>query len=99
MKALQHKQIRYLGYPLSVSEKFQQSNTNRSIATALEDLAQVQNFCAKSEVKAELVTYISMGFGNPYGEEYNVEMVEALAEKVVNLGVRTISLADTVGVS
>jgi hydroxymethylglutaryl-CoA lyase len=99
IKATQYKQIEYIGYPLSVSERFQQANTNRNIETALGDIQLVQNLCSKSEGQQQLVTYISMGFGNPYGEDYSVEMVERLVEKVVKMGVRTISLADTVGVS
>ena len=99
IKATQYKQIQYIGYPLSVSEKFQQANTNRTVETALGDLQLVQNLCAKSAGQQQLVTYISMGFGNPYGEPYTVDMVEKLVEKVVNMGVKTISLADTVGVS
>lgn len=97
-KATTFDAISYVGYPLSASEQFQRQNTNRDIAMALKDLEQMQNLCVKSN-HASLVAYISMAFGNPYGEEYRVEKVEALVEKVAAMGVTTISLADTIGVS
>ncbi len=70
-EAAQHEGIRYLGFPLSVSETFQQRNTNKSIREALDTVSEIQNICTSSN--KELVTYISMGFGNPYGDPYNVE--------------------------
>lgn len=97
VKASSYKNISYIGYPLSISETFQRKNTNRDIATALEDLRQVQNVCVKND--KQLVTYISMGFGNPYGEPYSEEIVADMVQKVVGMGCRVISLADTVGVS
>lgn len=98
-KATSIETIKYVGYPLSVSETFQKANTNRDVATAIDDLDKMQNLCAKSKQNAELVTYISMAFGNPYGEAYTVEKVLELVERVAKMGVKTISLADTVGVS
>ncbi len=96
-EAAQHEGIRYLGFPLSVSETFQQRNTNKSIREALDTVREIQNICVSSN--KELVTYISMGFGNPYGDPYNVELVGNFAETLASLGVRIISLADTIGVS
>jgi hydroxymethylglutaryl-CoA lyase len=98
-QATTFKHINYIGYPLSVSETFQKANTKRSVAVAIEDLAQMQIMCQKSSQQAELVCYISMAFGNPYQEPVSVTRVEELVERVVKMGVRTISLADTVGVS
>jgi len=96
-EAAQHEGIRYLGFPLSVSETFQQRNTNKSIHEALDTVREIQNICVSSN--KELVTYISMGFGNPYGDPYTVELVGDFAETLASLGVRIISLADTIGVS
>ncbi len=93
--ATQHAQIRYLGYPLSVSETFQQRNTNRSIAEALTDVARIQERAVR--VGQELVVYLSMGFGNPYGDAYEPAILAAFTEKLAALGVGIVSLADTVG--
>lgn len=87
--------IDYLGFPLSISEEFQKRNTNKSIEEALVALAEIQNVCKKSN--KTLVTYISMGFGNPYGEPYNEEIVSEFVQKLVDLDVEIISLADTIG--
>jgi hydroxymethylglutaryl-CoA lyase len=89
--------ITYLGFPLSISEAFQQRNTNKSIAEALNTLSEIQNICVKSNKK--LVTYISMGFGNPYGDPYSVDLVGKFVDILVTLGSSVISLADTIGVS
>jgi hydroxymethylglutaryl-CoA lyase len=89
--------IAYLGFPLSISETFQQRNTNKSIAEALNTLEEIQNICVKTNKK--LVTYISMGFGNPYGDPYNVGLVGNFVDILVTLGSNVISLADTVGVA
>lgn len=93
--ALLHPEVSYLGYPLSISETFQQRNTNRSIAHAIEDVARIQEMCQKAN--RQLVTYISMGFGNPYGDPYSVEIVDQFAGILVTLGVSIISLSDTIG--
>lgn len=90
-------EISYLGYPLSVSETFQQRNTNRSIETALQDLSAIQEICRQKG--KTLVTYISMGFGNPYGDPYTPEVVATFVERLDQLGVKIVSLADTIGVS
>jgi hydroxymethylglutaryl-CoA lyase len=96
-EASQYEGIRYLGFPLSVSETFQQRNTNKSIDEALDTVKAIQDICVSSN--KELVAYISMGFGNPYGDPYNVDLVGNFAETLASIGVRIISLADTIGVS
>jgi hydroxymethylglutaryl-CoA lyase len=95
--ALTFEEIDYLGFPLSISESFQQRNTNKSIETALEDVAEIHNLC---EIKGRtLVTYISMGFGNPYGEAFSAEIVAEFVEKLNEIGVKIISFSDTIGVA
>ena len=89
--------INYLGFPLSVSETFQQRNTNKSIQEALESVDTIQDLCAKHN-KTQVV-YLSMGFGNPYEEEWSPEIVGDLVDKLNDLGVRIIAPSDTVGVS
>jgi hydroxymethylglutaryl-CoA lyase len=89
--------ITYLGFPLSISETFQQRNTNKSIAEALNTLEQIQNICVRSNKK--LVTYVSMGFGNPYGDRYEVELVANFVDVISTIGSRIVSLSDTIGVS
>jgi len=90
-------QILYLGFPFSVSETFQQRNTNSSIEESLERVEDIQNLCIKTGKK--LVVYISMGFGNPYGELYNEETVFNWVERLVAMDIEIISLADTVGLA
>lgn len=95
--AMSFPEIDYLGFPLSLSETFQQRNTNASIAQALTLVEEIQNLC---EVKGKrLVTYLSMGFGNPYGDPYSPELVAEFVEKLDQLGIKIISLSDTIGVS
>lgn len=96
-EAAQFNQITYLGFPLSISETFQQRNTNKSITEALNTLSEIQNICESSG--KQQVVYISMGFGNPYNDPYSVKLVEQFVDILNTLGVRIISLADTVGVS
>jgi len=96
-QAASHQEIQYLGFPLSISETFQQRNTNKSITEALEEVARIQELCVKNN--KELVTYISMGFGNPYGEAWSTETVGEFVQKLDDLGVKIISLSDTIGVS
>jgi hydroxymethylglutaryl-CoA lyase len=91
------EQINYLGFPLSVSEKFQKRNTNKSITEALQVAGEIQNLCLKNN--KELVVYLSMAFGNPYGENYHPDIVVELTEKLHRLEVKTIALSDTIGVS
>ncbi len=95
--ALQFDPIDYLGFPLSISEQFQQRNTNKSIDEALHTVAEIQNLCVKRG--KTLVTYISMGFGNPYGEEFNEEIVADFVRKLSDLGIQIVSLSDTIGVA
>lgn len=89
--------ISYLGFPFSVSETFQQRNTNSSIQQSLERVEEMQNLCIKTGKK--LVSYISMGFGNPYGDPYSEEIVFEWVNKIVALDIEIISLADTVGIA
>lgn len=90
-------QIKYLGFPLSISETFQVRNTNKTIAEALNVLSEIKNVCEKHDKK--LVTYISMGFGNPYGDPYDAAMVSQFIDILITLGSDVISIADTVGVA
>jgi hydroxymethylglutaryl-CoA lyase len=96
-EAAQHEAITYLGFPLSVSETFQQRNTNKSIADALNTVAEIQEICLASG--KTLVVYISMGFGNPYNDPYDIEVVGKFVDILATLGVKVVSLADTIGVS
>lgn len=96
-EASRHKGITYLGFPLSISETFQLRNTNKSIAEALNALEEIKNICDRADKK--LVTYISMGFGNPYGDPFDVALVGQFVDILVTLGSDVISLADTIGVS
>jgi hydroxymethylglutaryl-CoA lyase len=95
--AVQHPQISYLGFPFSVSETFQQRNTNSGIADSLDTIDELVSLCDKHTKTA--VVYLSMGFGNPYGDVWNNEIVEELAAQLVKRGVRILSLADTIGAS
>jgi hydroxymethylglutaryl-CoA lyase len=95
--ACQYEQIKYLGYPFSISETFQQRNTKSSITDSLINVEAIQNLCVKHN--KELVIYISMGFGNPYGDIWNVEIVEQWVDKMNQLGVKIISLSDTIGIA
>jgi hydroxymethylglutaryl-CoA lyase len=95
--AVAFDEITYLGFPFSVSETFQQRNTNSSIAESLSRVEEIQNLCMKTGKK--LVVYISMGFGNPYGDPYDEEIVFSWVEKLIALDIKIISLADTVGVA
>jgi hydroxymethylglutaryl-CoA lyase len=95
--ACEFEEINYLGFPLSVSETFQERNTNQSIQAGLKVVEEVQNLCEKH--KKEQVVYLSMGFGNPYEDAYSPEIVEMYAEKLQQLGINTIALSDTIGIS
>ena len=89
--------IDYLGFPLSVSETFQLRNTNKTIEQALVTVEEIQNICIKDDMS--LVAYLSMGFGNPYGDPYDPGIVGSFVERLANLGIGIVSLADTIGVS
>lgn len=93
--ATKYPQIDYLGYPFSISENFQMRNTHKTIAESLTTLDYVKN---KTEKRGkELVVYVSMGFGNPYGDPWNEEIVEHWVEKLIEKDIRIISLSDTIG--
>tara|TARA_B100000886_G_scaffold196781_1_gene135632 strand:- start:417 stop:1256 length:840 start_codon:yes stop_codon:yes gene_type:complete len=96
-EACSFDRIDYLGYPFSVSEKFQKRNTNKSIYQSLSLIEQLQNSCEKHH--KSLVVYISMAFGNPHGEYWHEDIVAKWSEKLSNLDVKTIALSDTIGVS
>jgi len=96
-EACSHEEISYVGFPLSISETFQQRNTKKSIVEALNVVNELQELCLKHSKKQ--VVYISMGFGNPYGDPYDMNVVENFAEILSTLGIEIISLSDTIGVS
>ena len=96
-EAVKHPQISYLGFPFSVSETFQQRNTNSGIEQSLKTVEELLNICSKSNKEA--VIYLSMGFGNPYGDAWSNEIVECWAGELVKRGAKIVSLADTTGVS
>lgn len=95
--ASKHKEIQYLGYPFSISENFQMRNTHKTIAESLVTLQEILDIANSSD--KEVVAYLSMGFGNPYGDPWNVEIVGEWTEKLSNMGVKILSLSDTVGSS
>jgi len=95
--ASKHKEIKYLGYPFSISENFQMRNTHKTIAESIVTLQEILNIADASN--KEVVAYLSMGFGNPYGDPWNVEIVGEWTEKLAGMGVKILSLSDTVGSS
>ena len=95
--AVQHSEISYLGFPLSVSETFQRRNTNQSTAEALADVAAMHELCEASG--KTLVAYLSMGFGNPYGDAWSPEIVTDFTGQLARMGVRIVALSDTIGAS
>lgn len=92
-----HKEIQYLGFPFSISENFQMRNTHKTIAESIVTLQEILDIAAKSN--KEVVAYLSMGFGNPYGDPWNVEIVGEWTEKLAQMGVKILSLSDTIGSS
>jgi hydroxymethylglutaryl-CoA lyase len=96
-EAAEYAEIDYLGYPFSVSETFQLRNTNATILESVERVKAIQEICVTKN--KQLVLYISMGFGNPYGDPWNAEVVMEWVEKLTRLGITIFSLSDTVGVS
>jgi hydroxymethylglutaryl-CoA lyase len=96
-EAAQYDTISYLGFPFSISETFQQRNTNSTIAESMQRVQKIQEICVKHN--KQLVIYISMAFGNPYGDVYSDNIVYEWVRKMVDLGVSIISLADTVGLA
>lgn len=95
--ACQFEEISYLGYPFSISETFQIRNTNATIAESVERVKAIQDLSVK--FNKELVIYISMGFGNPYGDEWNAEIVMKWVEELAKIDIKTFSLADTIGIA
>jgi len=95
--AAEHEQITYLGFPFSISETFQQRNTNSSISEAFDTVKRIKELSDKKG--KELLVYLSMGFGNPYGDDWSNEIVLQWAEKLISEGIQYISLADTIGIA
>lgn len=95
--AVAYDAITYLGFPFSISPTFQQRNANSTIEESLIRVEEIQNLCLKSN--KEMVVYLSMAFGNPYGDEYNEEILLKWADEMVKRDIKIISLADTVGVA
>jgi hydroxymethylglutaryl-CoA lyase len=89
--------INYLGFPFSISETFQLRNTNSSIAESLKTVETIQQLCTANQ--KELVVYMSMAFGNPYGDEYKTDILLQWTKEIINRGIKIISLADTVGLA
>ncbi len=96
-EACNFKKIDYIGFPLSLSETFQRKNTNKSIDVAFDTVQEIQSLCQTHS--KTLVVYLSMGFGNPYGDLYEMEYVSEFVTKLDAIGTKVISLADTIGVS
>lgn len=96
-EAAAYEQISYIGFPFSISETFQQRNTRSGIQASLHTVDQILELCDRHRKTA--VIYLSMGFGNPYGDPYNEEIVEEWATRLADLGTRILSLSDTTGVS
>ncbi|WP_224483691.1 hydroxymethylglutaryl-CoA lyase [Robertkochia aurantiaca] len=92
-----YEEIDYLGYPFSISENFQMRNTHKTIAQSIEILQEILSIARSNDKK--VVAYLSMGFGNPYGDPWNVDIVSRWTEKLAGMGVEIISLSDTVGSS
>ena len=95
--AVKYDQIDYLGYPFSISENFQMRNTHKTIAQSIETLKEILNLADSKNKK--VVAYLSMGFGNPYGDPWSIDIVEEWTEKLSNMGIKILSLSDTVGSS
>ncbi|MGL4581844.1 MAG: hydroxymethylglutaryl-CoA lyase [Flavobacterium sp.] len=96
-QAAEHKEIKYLGFPFSISENFQMRNTHKTIAESIVTLDEILNIATKTD--KEVVAYLSMGFGNPYGDPWDVDIVGDWTEKLAKMGVKILSLSDTVGSS
>lgn len=95
--AVSHEEITYLGYPFSISETFQLRNTNTTIEQAFDNVKRINELCVAKD--KELLIYLSMGFGNPYGDEWSNEIVQHWAQKMIDEGIGHIALSDTVGVA
>lgn len=95
--AVQYEKISYVGYPFSISETFQMRNTHATLEESVERVAKIQEYCVKHNKK--LVVYISMGFGNPYGDPWNAELVMHWVDQLVDMGIGIFALSDTIGVA
>ena len=95
--ASKHSEIDYLGFPFSISENFQMRNTHKTIAQSVVTLSEILEIASKTN--KEVVVYISMGFGNPYGDPWNVNIVGEWTERLAKMGVKILSLSDTIGSS
>lgn len=96
-EAVEFEEIGYLGFPFSISETFQQRNTNSSISESLSRVEEINDLCVRN--KKELVVYISMAFGNPYGDEWGSDVVIKWTKHLAQMGIKIIALSDTIGVS
>lgn len=97
LQASEQDKVTYLGYPFSISETFQRRNTNATIMESLIRVEDIHEICEKRGKK--LVLYLSMGFGNPYGDPWNLEIVENWVDRLYKMGISIMSLSDTIGVS
>jgi hydroxymethylglutaryl-CoA lyase len=95
--ACQFPEINYLGYPFSISETFQLRNTNATITESFRRVADIQELCIQHNKK--MVVYVSMGFGNPYGDPWNVEIVQRYVDLLADMDIKILSLSDTIGVA
>lgn len=95
--AVHFEEITYLGFPFSISETFQQRNTNSSIDRSLKTVEEIQNLCSKNN--KQLVVYLSMAFGNPYGDKWNSDICITWAKRLHDMGIRIIAPSDTIGSS
>ncbi|WP_184541730.1 hydroxymethylglutaryl-CoA lyase [Mucilaginibacter sp. FT3.2] len=95
--AVKHPEITYLGYPFSISETFQLRNTNTTLPQAFDNVKRMQELSVANNKK--LLVYLSMGFGNPYGDEWNTDIIYKWTEKLVAEGIGNIALADTIGIA
>jgi len=95
--AIEFEEISYLGFPFSISETFQQRNANSGIAESLTRVEEIQDLCIRN--KKELVVYVSMAFGNPYGDEWSADVAISWTKRLADMGIKIIALSDTIGVS
>ena len=96
-EAVKHPEITYLGYPFSISETFQLRNTNTTLPQAFDNVKRMQELSIANNKK--LLVYLSMGFGNPYGDEWNTAIIHEWTDKLVGEGIHNIALADTIGIA
>lgn len=97
LDAVEFEEISYLGFPFSISETFQQRNSNSTIAESLIRVEEIQDLCIRN--KKELVVYVSMAFGNPYGDEWSSDTAISWTKQLAQMGIKIIALSDTIGVS